>query len=129
MKIKNFWQFEPSLGEINDGTIVTIPGQSADIRTILQRQANGIPHNNTRTPLFDKEDELFNGIDPKKLDIVELKQISKSFIEAGKQAQQRLNDKELEKKRKKQQEEWERYVQNEVNKRLQEKDNHNAQKS
>lgn len=100
-----------SVGEVNNEPSQTVPDQSMSMSEILRRFAKGLPLGNEQVPLYEGEDDLFNGINPKTLDLAEmqalredaaaeLEQISINLQNKKDQAAFKKKLKELEEKQK-----------------------------
>lgn len=72
---------EPIRKKENNMPSMTVPDQSMTVREIQIRFASGIPLSGEKIPIYTGEEDFWNGIDPKSLDIVELNEIMKSRIE------------------------------------------------
>ena len=66
---------EPYKGKTFTQPSLTIPDQTMTIRTIMERYARGLPFEDRKTPLFDV-DELSTGVDLRKLDLVDIQEMS-----------------------------------------------------
>lgn len=93
MNFRNNWTNRPqSTGEVNTQPSQTIPDQTMSIPEILQRYARGLPITKGKVPIYTGEDDPFNGIDPKKLDISELHNLkiqNEKFINNFRESQNR----------------------------------------
>jgi hypothetical protein len=67
----------PAPGKIFTQPSLTVPDQTMSIRTIMERYARGLPTDNVKTPLYDV-DELSQGVDLRKLDLVDIQEMSMS---------------------------------------------------
>lgn len=67
----------PSPGKVFTQPSLTVPDQTMSIRTIMERYARGLPTENLKTPLYDV-DELSQGVDLRKMDLVDIQEMSKA---------------------------------------------------
>lgn len=68
---------QPSQGKTFTQPSLTIPDQTMSIRTIMERYARGLPFEDRKTPLFDTDD-LSTGVDLRKLDLVDIQEMSQT---------------------------------------------------
>lgn len=52
----------------------TVPDQSMSMRDLLHRYAQGLPMGGSRQPFYDEEN-MFNGVNPKTLDLVDIQEM------------------------------------------------------
>jgi len=64
-------------GEFNEMPSITIPDQTMSIRTILERYAKGLPIQGEKTNPFYDTDEISEGLDLRKLDLVDMQELAK----------------------------------------------------
>lgn len=69
---------------------MTIPDQSMTVREIQIRFAQGLPVTDTRTPIYNGDEDIFKGVDPKSLDIVEVNAIIKERIQEAAETKHRV---------------------------------------
>lgn len=55
MKIQHYWNHVPQRS-INNKQSETIPDQTMDLQTILRRYAQGLPLDDSRTPIYEGEE-------------------------------------------------------------------------
>lgn len=70
MKIKT-----PFEGEKFDQPSLTVPDQTMSMRTLMERYARGLPLDNMKKPLYDV-DELSTGVDLRKMDLVDIQEMT-----------------------------------------------------
>lgn len=75
--------------EQNNKPSMTIPNQSMGVDEILRRYASGLSMGAMKVPVYHGDDDLWHGIDPKSLDLVEVQQI----IHERREQMQSLKDK------------------------------------
>lgn len=74
--------FENVIPKKNTAPSMTVPDQSMTVKEIQTRFANGIPVTaNSGIPIYNGEEDFWNGVDPKTLDIVEINEIMRSRIQ------------------------------------------------
>lgn len=73
-------QGEPIILRKNTMPSMTVPDQSMTIQEIQTRFASGIPLSQTKIPVYNGEEDMWKGIDPKSLDIVEINAIMRDRI-------------------------------------------------
>lgn len=67
----------------NKGKSMTVPDQSMTVKEILTRFASGIPVTNIMNiPVYNGEEDIWDGRDPKSLDVVELNDTLRAKIQA-----------------------------------------------
>lgn len=102
MTFKNHYNSEPELGEINDLPDETVPDQSMSVSEILRRFANGLPLGGERVPLYEGDDDPFDGVNPAKLDISEIRDMQDAIADElhglNKKQQQKKDEREFNKK-------------------------------
>lgn len=70
---------------------LTVPDQSMTIKEIQIRFASGIPMSNSnQIPVYNGEEDFWEGKDPRTLDIVEVNEIIKQRVEELKQTRNRV---------------------------------------
>lgn len=70
--------FEPKKPKSNSQPSMTVPDQSMTVKEIQTRFAQGIPLNTgNQVPVYNGEEDFWNGRDPKTMDIVEINEIMK----------------------------------------------------
>lgn len=69
---------------------MTVPDQSMTIQEIQTRFASGIPVSNAKIPVYNGEEDIWEGKDPKSLDFVEINATLKNRIEEVKEAKIRV---------------------------------------
>jgi hypothetical protein len=98
----------PTTGQVFTQPTLTIPDQTMSMRTIMERYARGLPFEDRKVPLFDV-DELSTGVDLRKLDLVDIQEMSmehkktlkkhkESVEEADKKRQHDLFEEEINKR-------------------------------
>lgn len=102
---KNHYNSVPEKGEKNDKPSLTVPDQVMSIPELLKRHARGLPlGSGVKTPIFDGEEDILQGVDFRKLDISErmdfINERTKEFTEL-KNKYASYEKEEAEKKRKK----------------------------
>ena len=70
MKVKT-----PFEGEKFDQPSLTVPDQTMSMRTLMERYARGLPLDNMKKPLYDV-DELSTGVDLRKMDLVDIQEMT-----------------------------------------------------
>lgn len=63
-------------GEVNTQPSLTIPDQTMSIRTILDRYAQGLPIQGEKASPFYDTDEISEGIDLRKMDLVDMQELA-----------------------------------------------------
>lgn len=76
MKVRNWLNAKPSLGEFNRLPSMTVPDQTMSIPDILDRYTRGLPIGGAKVPIFDEEDDL---PDIRTLDLAEREEMAESF--------------------------------------------------
>lgn len=80
-KFKNHYnvQWFPLDEEKNFGPSCTVPDQSMSIREIMDRFARGLPLGGEKVPIWNGEDDdVFDGVDPRTLDLSEKEDLLRS---------------------------------------------------
>lgn len=98
MKFKTHFNATPEAGEIITGPSMTIPDQAMSIGEIMRRFASGLPLGGQRVPVYDDGEDMFDGVNPATLDIVEKKQILENYKQELEGIKKKLNKKEEPKK-------------------------------
>jgi len=88
---------------------LTVPDQTMSIRTIMERYARGLPIDGQKTPIYDTEN-LSTGLDPRKLDLVDIQEMGIEHKKTLKEHKERLTKAES----KKQKDEFEKLVQKRI---------------
>lgn len=57
----------------------TVPDQTMTIPQLLERQRRGLPLAGFKQPIFDGEDDIMEGVDPRTLDLSERQDMLRSF--------------------------------------------------
>lgn len=57
--------------EVNNAPSETVPDQTMTIAQIVERYARGLSYQDYKTPIFDGEDDILEGVDFKSLDLSE----------------------------------------------------------
>lgn len=73
------WNRRQPVGEINSLPSMTIPDQTMSIPEILRRFASGLPLQGNKNPIYDGEDDILEGIDPRTLDISEIHELRENM--------------------------------------------------
>lgn len=76
---------------------LTVPDQTLSIPEILRRYSRGLSLGGMRTPIYEGEDDLFDGVDPRTLDLSELHEIA----QAGQKAASQIEDIQKKERRRK----------------------------
>lgn len=71
----NYHHREKNLGWKSDLPSETIPDEALTVRQIIDRHARGIASNLQREGIYDEGDEFSQGIDARKLDLVDLQRM------------------------------------------------------
>lgn len=99
---KNHYNSNPDEGEINDQPSETVPDQSMSVSEILRRFASGLPLGGEKVPLYEGDEDLLDGINPKTLDLSEIAAIRDEFThevnELKSKAQIKADEKEFKRK-------------------------------
>lgn len=66
---------QKSTGEVFTKPSQTVPDQTMSVPEILSRYARGLPITMGKVPIYDGEDDPFNGVNPKTLDLSEIHEI------------------------------------------------------
>lgn len=92
MKIRNQYNGKtfPSDAEKNFGPSQTVPDQTMSIKEILDRYARGLPMDG-KVPIYEGEDG--DGIDPRRLDLVERQEMEMQYRIELTEIQNKLNSK------------------------------------
>lgn len=123
MKFKNHYnasQFKDH-NETNTKPSVTIPDMSMSIRQIMDRYARGLPLGGIRVPVYDGDEDFYP--DPKTMDISERAE----FIQQKREELAQLN-RDLEEKQKQNNEAATKLRKEEIEKKLQEREDNAAAK-
>jgi len=96
MKVKNSLNYKPKDGFVTTKPSETIPDQTMSMRTILNRFAQGLPVAEGKDPIYDEENESM-GINPKRLDLVDLQQIRLENEDKIKRLQKKMEETERKK--------------------------------
>lgn len=72
---KNHYNSKPQNDEVFTLPSETVPDQSMTVQEILRRFASGLSTGGQRVPMYESEDDLLGGINPKTLDLSELQDI------------------------------------------------------
>lgn len=87
MKFKTpYTENQKSIGEINTRPSQTIPDQAMSVREMLDRHTRGLPMEGVKVPIYDGENDIFNGVDPRKLDLTELQDLRDQVVDRIKEA-------------------------------------------
>lgn len=65
--------------ESNRKPSMTVPDQALSIKQIMDRFARGLPMGGGFTPVYNGEEDILEGVDPRKLDLVEKAEIKKTI--------------------------------------------------
>lgn len=76
---KHHYNSTPDEGEINDEPSETVPDQSMSVSEIMRRFASGLPLGGEKVPLYEGDEDLLDGVNPKTLDLSEIAQIRDEF--------------------------------------------------
>lgn len=80
MRFKTQYNSIPSKGEVNNGKDMTVPDQSMTISEILRRFGSGLPLGGSRVEFWEGDEDMWNGVDPRTLDISEREAIIKDRV-------------------------------------------------
>lgn len=109
----------PLRGETNLKPSITIPDQSMTVKELIDRYTKGLPLGNIqKVPLWMGEEDPFDGLDPRQLDLAERVQMLRDSQELIKQSQELLQRKEKDERIKKQQAD----IEAEIERRMAEKE-------
>jgi len=101
-------------GEFNDMPSLTVPDQTMSIRTILDRYAQGLPIQGQQPNPFYDTDEISEGIDIRKMDLVDMQQLAEKNKEILGQYKKGLDARNKAKKKQEFEEEVARRVKAEI---------------
>lgn len=71
----------PKHYEVNNQPSETVPDQAMSIHEIMRRFASGLPLGGQRVELYEGEDHILEGINPKTLDLSEIQEITENAKE------------------------------------------------
>lgn len=109
----------PIRGEINLKPSETIPDQTMTVKELIERYQKGLPLGNTqKVPMYVGEEDPFDGIDPRSLDLSERIEMMRNAQQLIKDTQEALQKQEKENRIKKQQAD----IEAEINRRMKEKE-------
>lgn len=97
--IKNHYNNEKFVGEINNKPSLTVPDQAMTIREIINRTNKGLPVTGVRVPMYNETED---GIMPdlRNMDISEIYELKKRIQKTEKELRQKLEKEDLERKQK-----------------------------
>lgn len=97
---KTHYNFEVHIpdDEVNNMPSLTVPDQSMSVSEIMRRFANGLPIGGQQVELWE-QDDVFEGVDPRRLDLSEHEDLQRSI-------KQELSDIQLRQEKKEQQKQY-----------------------
>lgn len=79
MKFQTQYNRHPVVGEKSVKPGLTLPNKALTIRQLLERNAKGLPIAGIKVPMYDEDDDFLDGIDPRKLDIAEFRDMMEHY--------------------------------------------------